>query len=262
MATALPAPRRSAARRSQKNRNGMSTVTAIIIDDEWLVRSELRVMLQEFPQLRVVAEAANVSEALQAVREHQPDVIFLDVQLAGETGFDFLEKAHTSSRIIFITAFDQFAIRAFEVHALDYLLKPIRRERLADALRRIQESLPVKPRPARAQSYTDMIYVMIDGSLRPIKLPMLKCITADGNYSFVHFQDNKRELVLRTLGEWMEVLPEKQFLRIHRSTIINSDYVDKVIKLANYSHAVYLHGMAHPFTMSRRYAIKLKRFMT
>jgi two-component system LytT family response regulator len=239
----------------------MSAITAIIIDDEWLVRSELRVMLQEFSQVRVVAEAANVSEGLAVAQQHQPDVIFLDIQLAGETGFDFLEKAHTRAHIIFITAFDQFAIRAFEVHALDYLLKPIRKERLADAIQRILDNITVKPRPAKAQSASDMIYVMIDGSLRPIKLPQLKCITAEGNYSFVYYQDGKRELVLRNLGEWMDVLPGNPFVRIHRSTIVNYEYVEKVVKLANYSHAVYLYGMDQPFTMSRRYAIKLKRFM-
>jgi two-component system, LytTR family, response regulator len=239
----------------------MNAITAIIIDDEWLVRSELRVMLQGFPQVRVVAEAANVSEGLLVVHQHQPDVIFLDIQLAGETGFDFLDRAHTSARIIFITAFDQFAIRAFEVHALDYLLKPIRKERLADAIQRVQDNAPVKPKPAKAQNYSDIIYVLIDGSLRPIKLPLLKCITAEGNYSYIYYQDGKRELVLRNLGEWMDVLPENPFLRIHRSTIVNYEYVEKVVKLANYSHAVYIRGMSQPFTMSRRYAIKLKRFM-
>lgn len=239
----------------------MSAITAIIIDDEWLVRSELRLMLQDFNQVQVVAEAANVSEGLAVVQHHQPDVIFLDIQLAGETGFDFLEKARTSARIIFITAFDQFAIRAFEVHALDYLLKPIRKERLADAIQRIQNNVPLKPKPAKAQNYSDIIYVMIDGSLRPIKLPLLKCITAEGNYSYIHYQDGKRELVLRNLGEWMEVLPENPFLRIHRSTIVNSEYIEKVVKLANYSHAVFLRGMSEPFIMSRRYAVKLKRFM-
>ena len=112
--------------------------TALLVDDERLARTQLRSQLAHFPELRVVAEADSVTRALEAVERVEPDVVFLDIQMPGATGFDFLEQASGDFDLIFVTAFDEFALRAFEVNALDYLLKPVRLERLSSALQRLQ----------------------------------------------------------------------------------------------------------------------------
>jgi two-component system, LytTR family, response regulator len=240
----------------------MKTFKALIVDDEWLVRTELHMMLKEFPEITMVAEAADVPEALQAIHEHQPDVIFLDVQLSGESGFELLDKMNTPIRIVFITAFDQYAIRAFEVNALDYLLKPIRRERLANAIERLQTGTTAALPSARKLEYKDLLYVVIDGSLHMIKLPLLKCITAVGNYSNIHYSDTAKRLVSKTLQDWEDILPEKYFVRIHRSTIINYEFVERVQKQKNYTHVVFLKGLPEALVMSRRYAVKLRKLMS
>ncbi|MCI0495074.1 response regulator, partial [candidate division KSB1 bacterium] len=115
----------------------MHPLKSIIVDDEWLVREELKTLLAEYPEIEFIGEAANVSQAIDLVKEITPDVIFLDIQMPGATGFDLLEQADISSKIIFITAYDQYALKAFEVNALDYLLKPIRKERLAKTVQRL-----------------------------------------------------------------------------------------------------------------------------
>src|SRR6187399_824579 len=111
---------------------------AVIIDDERLARTELRKLLQDFPEIEVVDEAANVDEGIDKIDLHHPDLIFLDIQMPGKTGFDLLQEIDRAPHVIFTTAYDEFAIRAFEVNALDYLMKPVEPKRLADALHKLQ----------------------------------------------------------------------------------------------------------------------------
>jgi two-component system LytT family response regulator len=191
----------------------MKLLKAIVVDDEWLVRSELKTLLAEFPSVEVVAEASNVPQAVESIRLHRPDVIFLDVQMPGETGFDLLDRVDVRAKIVFITAFDQYAIRAFEVNAVDCLLKPINRARLRQTLQRLGSEVPPEGKQGK------------------------------------------------TLQEWEDILPDKVFVRIHRSTIVNFEYVVKVKRCRNYTQLVYLREVEEPFIMSRRYALKLKQRM-
>src|SRR6476646_10206786 len=110
---------------------------AIIIDDERLARAELRKLLQDFPEVEVIDEAANAEEGIEKIDGQQPDLIFLDIQMPGKTGFDMLSQLERSPQVIFTTAYDEFALKAFEVNALDYLLKPIEPKRLADAIQKL-----------------------------------------------------------------------------------------------------------------------------
>ena len=240
----------------------MNQLRTIIVDDTEPIRTELKMLLAGF-QIQVVGEASTVDEAIRLIEDLKPDLIFLDIQLKGETGFDLLEKANISAKIIFITAYDQYAIRAFEVNALDYLLKPISKDRLSKAIARLLPS-PQKDvgGPQAMVAYNDVIYVMIDGSLKFIKVALLKCVIAEGKYSYIIYGKGKKELVSKTLHEWEGILPEKYFARIHRSTIVNFEYVEKVKKCKNYTHEVYVSTIDAPFTMSRRYAAKLKHRLT
>ena len=239
----------------------MNKLKTIIVDDKWLFREDLKILLAEYPQLEVVGEASNLVEAVQLIKMFNPDVIFLDIQLHHENGFDLLTKAEINANIIFITAHNQYAIRAFEVNAIDYLLKPINKNRLHMAIQRLLENDKGQSMSVQHNKleYDDVIYLMIDGSLKFIKIALLKSIIAERNYSYINYGENRKELISKTLHEWEQILPEKYFVRIHRSTIINFDFVEKVKKCKNYTHEVYINGVDEPFIISRRYATKLKK---
>jgi len=239
----------------------MQSLKTIIVDDEWLVRSELKTMLEGHSEIKLVGEAANVAQAVPLIEAARPEVIFLDIQMPGASGFDLLEQVNTSAKIIFITAYDNYALRAFEVNALDYLLKPISKDRLARAITKLASEEPANSVQSKKAGYDDVIYVIVNGSLKFIKLSLLKCIAAEGNYSYIMYADNPSALVSKTLQEWEDILPEKHFVRIHRSTIINFAYVEKVIKRKNYTHDIFMAGIEKPLVMSRRYAVKLKHLL-
>ncbi|MCL4707638.1 LytTR family DNA-binding domain-containing protein [bacterium] len=239
----------------------MLSLKTLIVDDEWLVRSELKTMLAGYPEITLIGEAANVAQAIPLIQKNPPDVIFLDIQMPGASGFDLLDQIDTAARIIFITAYDKYALRAFEVNALDYLLKPISKERLAKAVKKLGSNELGSAQPHKKAAYDDVLYVIVNGALKFIKLPLLKCITAEGNYSYIFYADKPRALVSKTLQDWEDLLPEKQFVRIHRSAIVNFEYVEQVRKCKNYTQEVFVKGIEKPFMMSRRYASKLKHLL-
>src|SRR4030042_4508344 len=141
----------------------MNPLTSIIVDDEWLVRKELKLLLAQYPEITLVGEAENVTQALALVKEYNPDVIFLDIQMPGETGFDLLDKTDIQSKIVFVTAYDQYALRAFDVNALDYLLKPIQKDRLSRTIERLLTGEREGLRNRHKLLYEDIIYVNING---------------------------------------------------------------------------------------------------
>ena len=236
----------------------MDRFTAIIVDDERLARKELRSMLAEHEIIEVVGEAESVKQAAELVHAKNPDVLFLDIQLPGETGFDLLEKISPASKIIFVTAFDAYAIRAFEVNALDYLLKPINPARLAQAIERLTTHDPAPAPPARALEYEDRLFIEVDERSRFLKVSDIIVITAMGDYSQIFSADGQKSLVLKPLRDWEERLPAKHFARIHRSTIINVDYVERLESWFNRSYRIHLRQIPEPLVMSRRYAARFK----
>lgn len=228
---------------------------ALIIDDERLARARLRAMLAEFPNIEIAGEADAVAGAVKLVEQLQPDVLFLDIQMPQASGFELLEQVETKAKIIFVTAFDEYAIRAFEVNALDYLLKPVRPERLKQAIERL--SAPGE-KAGKTFEPDDFLFVSTGRRSKFIKVNSIKCIIAADVYSEVFTEDESKLLLLKSMGEWEQKLPPKNFIRIHRSTIINLEFIERVEKRFNYSHSVYLRGFREPFTISRRYAAKLK----
>ena len=236
----------------------MDRFTAILVDDERLARKELRSMLAEHEIIDIVGEAATVAQAAELVHAKNPDVLFLDIQLPGETGFDLLERVSPACKIIFVTAFDAYAIRAFEVNALDYLLKPINPARLAQAIERLttHESAPVPP--VRDLEYEDRLFIEVDERSRLLKVSDIIVISAMGDYSQIFSCDGQKSLVLKSLKDWEERLPAKHFTRIHRSTIINVNYVERVESWFNRSYRIHIRQMPEPLVMSRRYAAQFK----
>lgn len=234
------------------------TYRAIIVDDERLARNDLSGLLKEFPNLTIVGEASDVPSALKVIEQLNPDVIFLDIQMPGQTGFDLLNQADTSAKIIFVTAFDEYALRAFEVNALDYLLKPVNPKRLKEAIDKLDFEPADKYAQLRKLKYDDRLFLQVNSNMKFIKISDLVCISASGDYSEICIADGKKGLTVKSMHEWEARLPEKHFCRIHRSTIINLDYVNKVEKWFNNSYRLHIKGLETPAVMSRRYASKLK----
>lgn len=232
---------------------------AIIVDDERLARKELRSLLADFYEISVIGEAENLSETIDLIEKQKPDVVFLDIQLGKENGFDLLEKIEKDFKLIFVTAFDEFAIRAFEINALDYLLKPVNPERLATAIERLFDNEePENKGELRKLEIDDRLFLEVNGRSCFLKVSDISHISASGDYTEVFMTDGKNSLIEKPLREWEERLPEKHFTRIHRSTIININKVEKIETLFNRTMEVSLQSFAQTFQVSRRFAAKLK----
>ena len=231
---------------------------ALIIDDERLARKDLLSQLIAHTDINVIGEAEDVPSAQKAIEELHPDIIFLDIQMPGESGFDLLDKMEITAKIIFVTAFDEYAIRAFEVNAVDYLLKPVNPERLAQALNKLDEDESEPGGPPRPLEYEDRLFLMVGNHFKFLKIESILSIHAAGDYTEILTKDGKKGLTLKSMKEWESRLSEQYFIRIHRSTIVNMEYIDRVEEWFNYSFRVYLKGVEEPLMMSRRYASKLK----
>jgi two-component system LytT family response regulator len=230
----------------------------LVIDDERLARKDLISLLSAHDNITVVGEADDVPSAIRAIERLNPDVIFLDIQMPGESGFDLLEKAEVEAQIIFVTAYDEYAIRAFEVNALDYLLKPVNPDRLAKALEKLEVRESELPARLRSLDYEDRLFLMLGRNFKFLKVNTIVSLTAAGDYSEVLASDGSKGLTLKSMKEWETRLPAQHFIRIHRSTIINMGFIDRVEEWFNYSFKVYLKGVEEPFVISRRYATRLK----
>jgi len=231
---------------------------SLIIDDEILSREDLKALLLEIAEVNVIGEADTVDEAKKLIKSSNPDLIFLDIQMPGKSGFELLKEIETKAHIIFVTAFDEYAIRAFEVNAQDYLLKPVDRNRLALAIDRLITDKDNLLDSSKKIEYSDHIFLLANNSHQFVKIASIIKITSAGNYSEISTTSEFKGLVYKSLKEWENKLPEKNFVRIHRNAIINLEYVDHVEEWFNSSFRVYLTGVDKPLIMSRRYATSLK----
>jgi two-component system LytT family response regulator len=232
----------------------------VVVDDERLARRALRTLLATDRDVEVVGEASRVDEAEALVRRERPDVVFLDIQLRGETGFDLLARGAGPFRTIFVTAFDAYAVRAFEVHALDYLLKPVNPARLAEALARARDpsAIPLAPQQPAAYRYDDLFFHDDARRRRFIRIRDIAFIRAAGNYTELHTAAGPPLLVLRALSTWEAQLVDAPFVRVHRSLLVNLDFVERIERGASYTYELYVRGHAAPLAMSRRRALELK----
>jgi two-component system, LytTR family, response regulator len=232
---------------------------AIIVDDERLARVNLKKLLEPHPEIEIVGEASSCENALELINLYKVQLVFLDIQLSGETGFDLLELIDNSIKIVFVTAYDEYAIRAFEVNAIDYLLKPVNPERLKVAIERVITREKTQKSEAKSYEYSDSIYVRLNNyASRFIKISSITFIEPVGNYSKIVTIEGKHCLVLKTLKQWQEELPDNNFVRIHRSSIINIEHLDHIEKNSNTRHRAFLKNISEPIEVSRRYAKKLK----
>ena len=233
---------------------------AVIVDDERLARRELRTLLEEAhaDQVHIVGEADTVADAARLVTATDADVVFLDIQLAGETGMDLLPLLGADVEVVFVTAFDQYMLRAFEVNALDYLLKPVAPERLAVTVNRLAAAQP--PAPTREiVAYGDRLLLRLGQERVFVRVRDIVTIEADGDGSTLRLAPQMAgKSSAKSLREWEQRLPDKQFVRIHRSTIVNLEYVERLEQWSHASQHVYMRGLKEPVTMSRRFGARLR----
>ncbi|MFY7965170.1 MAG: LytR/AlgR family response regulator transcription factor [Chitinophagaceae bacterium] len=244
----------------------VTLIKAIIIDDERLARNELKKLLQDHPEINVIEEAANVDEGIEKIESFNPDLIFLDIQMPGKTGFDLLAQLERTPKVIFTTAYDEYAFKAFEVNALDYLLKPIEPKRLSDAIHKVQAEI-AKERLglqgfANKGPLTDLDQVFVKDGERCwfVKLSEVRLFESVGNYAKVFFGTNK-PLVLKSLNALEERLDERTFFRANRKHIINVKWIEKIEPFFNGGLLVELKG-GEKIEVSRRQTVKFKEMMS
>ncbi|HMK17168.1 MAG TPA: response regulator [Chitinophagaceae bacterium] len=239
---------------------------AIIIDDERLARTELRKLLQDFPEVEVVDEAANADEAINKIDTLQPDLVFLDIQMPGKTGFDMLAELERAPHVIFTTAYDEYALKAFEVNALDYLLKPIEPKRLADAMQKLHiaetKENHILPENFNQSILTEVDQVFVKDGERCwfVKLSDIRLFESVGNYAKVFFGANK-PLILKSLNALEERLDQKTFFRANRKHIVNLRMIEKIEPYFNGGLLLELKG-GEKIEVSRRQTVKFKEMMS
>lgn len=244
-------------------------IKAVIIDDERLARNELKKLLQDFPEIEVIAEAANANEGIEKIEHLNPDLVFLDIQMPGKTGFDMLAELEKAPDVIFTTAYDDYALKAFEVNALDYLLKPVEPKRLADALQKLhleenrdQEGLAEEEIAVNKSLLheNDQVFVKDGERCWFVKLGEIRLFESVGNYAKIYFGGNK-PLILKSLNALEERLDEKVFFRANRKHIVNLRLIEKIEPYFNGGLLLELKG-GEKIEVSRRQTVKFKEMMS
>lgn len=219
-------------------------------------------LLEEHPSIEIAGEAANADEAEQMITELNPDLLFLDIQMPGRTGFQLLESLDSSPLVVFTTAYDEFALKAFEVNALDYLLKPITPERLGEAVHKVQEKDRLrsgKPRDKKL-GLEDQVFVKDGERCWFVSLAQVRMFESDGNYIKVYF-DSHRPMIHKSLNALDEKLDERAFFRASRKHIVNLSWVEGIEPWFNGGLMVRLRG-GDKVEVSRRQAARFKDMMS
>ena len=242
---------------------------AIIIDDERLARKELNNLLENYPEIEIVDQAVNADEALEKIIQLDPELIFLDIQMPGKTGFELLEELEKVPKVIFTTAYDEFAIKAFDVNALGYLLKPIQEERLKDAINKVL-AVQASALAERAQEgvseikqqlgMNDQVFVKDGDRCWFISLKEIRLFESDGNYIKVYF-NNVKPMIHKSLNALDEKLDERSFFRASRKHIINLSWIETIETWFNGGLLVQLKG-GEKVEVSRRQAARFKEKMS
>ncbi|MGB0881103.1 MAG: LytR/AlgR family response regulator transcription factor [Polaribacter sp.] len=238
----------------------------MIIDDERLARQELRRILENHKNIEILDECDNAEDAISKIEELKPDLIFLDIQMPGKNGFDVLEEIIYTPEVIFVTAYDEFALKAFEVSALDYILKPVEENRFDESLKKVIDKINAKKTdsalsPTEEQlGATDQVFVKDGDKCWFVELGEIRLFESEGNYVRVYF-DNNKPLILKSLNNLDKKLSDKLFFRANRKHIINLKWIDKIETWFNGGLLVILKD-DKKIEISRRQAVKLKDRMS
>ncbi|WP_448555150.1 LytR/AlgR family response regulator transcription factor [Thalassotalea montiporae] len=271
-----------------------ATLSTIIVDDEPLARKGLAIRLAAHNDINIVAQCSNGREAIEAIKTHRPDLVFLDIQMPGINGFEVIDALIAQGlpmpMVVFVTAFDQYAIKAFDVHAVDYLMKPADDARLAQAMDRIREHLQSKTdaehknklvklvsdvtgndqntileelankQTVSLSQYSDVLPIKDGGELSRVPVNTISWIDAAGDYMCVHTEEGTH-ILRKTMKQLEELLDPRIFIRSHRSTIVNKNYVQKFCSQLNGEYYLVMNS-GKELKVSRSYKDKVKQAVT
>ena len=230
---------------------------AIIIDDERLARQELKNLLATYKEIEIIAECSDAIQAKEKINELKPDVIFCDIQMPGKTGLELVEEISGAVDVVFVTAYDEHAIKAFELNAFDYLLKPVQPQRLAETIKKLSiKETSNKSDNNSPLTINDMVFIKDGEKCWFVKLSDIRLFESEGNYVRVYFE-TFRPLILRSLNSLESRLNEKEFFRASRKHIINLNFIASVESWFNGGLNVKLKD-GKEVEISRRQAVKLK----
>lgn len=237
----------------------------LVVDDERLARKELINLLKSFDRIEVIGEASNADEANQMIEEKKPDLVFLDIQMPGKNGMDMLEELDFTPNIIFVTAYDEYAVKAFEMNALDYVLKPVELPRLEEAISKVKEKVEVQAQDETSENEEtlgeeDQIFLKDGEKCWFVSLKDIRLFESEGNYVRVFFKDQK-PLILKSLNNLENRLSNKVFFRSNRKYIVNLKWVEKVETWFNGGLQLELKD-GTKVEVSRRQAAKFKDVMS
>ena len=236
---------------------------AIVIDDSRLARNELKRLLKELDTIQVIAEAADAVEAKEKIEQEKPDLIFLDIQMPGKNGFELLEDLEFVPDVVFTTAYDEYALKAFEYNALDYLQKPVQIDRLAGAISKVAEKREKRKQSEGNEDYmtaSEQVFVKDGERCWFVLLGEIRLFEVDGNYTKVMFEDQK-PMIPRTLNYLETRLDPKTFFRANRQQIINLKWVEKIEPWFSGSIKIFMKG-GHEVDVSRRQTQRFKELMS
>ncbi len=232
----------------------------LIVDDETFARKQISEIVQKVSSKYLITEASSLVEAKNAIAQKDFKIIFLDINLKGELGFDLVPSIPKWTKIIFVTAMDNYAIRAFEVNALDYILKPPTIERVTKALDRIKGKHADKTL-LEPLSMDDRIFVQTRNEIKFIQLTDIEYIQADGVYTQLYSSKANPVLIRKSLSDWNKSLSSKDFVQIHRSTIINLNKVARIVPHSKGTFLIYTKGLDTPLSVSRTFSFAIKERM-
>lgn len=238
---------------------------ALVVDDERLARNELRRLIGAFPEIVFAGEAANAAQAREQIAALKPDLIFLDVQMPGETGMELLASLEPPvPHVIFTTAYDEFAVQAFELNALDYLLKPVDPARFAAAIEKLRAKgagvAPARPVARERLAAEDKVFVREGDRCWFVEVKAIRLLESEGNYTRVHF-DGAQPQLFRSLNAMEERLDAKYFFRANRRQIVNLAWIDRIEPWFSGGLLVHLKGGAK-IELSRRQAQEFREKMS
>lgn len=237
---------------------------ALIVDDERLARKELTNLLQEFQEIEIIGEAVNAEDAEEKINSLKPDLLFLDIQMPGKTGFELLESLDSVPDVVFTTAYDEYALKAFDYNAMDYLLKPIEPDRLKETVSKLINRAAKQEVVTEAQSQklgpSDRVFVKDGDKCWFVKLENIRLFESDGNYIKIYF-DNFKPMIHKSLNALDEKLDDRSFFRASRKHIINLTWVESIESWFNGGLMVVLRG-GDKVEVSRRQAARFKEMMS
>jgi two-component system LytT family response regulator len=237
-------------------------IKAVIVDDIDNMRLQLKKLLSKFDQIQLVGEATDIDQATSIIDKQRPDLLFLDINLNGLSELNLIKSVGYQPMVVFIASNIDFAINAFELNAVDYLLKPFSLERMKKAIDKVVNKwkhFSIEEDISSKFSAEHIILLSFDDKMSFVRVKEINYIEAYGNYTKVNLNDGKLSITYNSIKNWQTTLPEELFIQIHRSTIVNISNIAKIEKCVNDTGRIYLNGIIKPFEISRNFFFQIKK---